>query len=126
MLTQAIRALKLCLSSSFVNSLSHFEAEKLVLLSRKCLKILLLYSLFKKIKILSISYFTELKIVTYQNEIDRIKVENSVMPSASSPAKGNITISNIKLPIRMGVVHSDLKGKRNQIKSDCFHTSFLS
>ncbi|XP_065202423.1 anillin isoform X2 [Planococcus citri] len=84
MLAQEIRALKLCLSSSFVNSPTHLDAEKLVLLS-------------------------QLKIVTYQNEIDRIKVENSVMPSASSPAKGNITISNIKLPIRMAVVHSDLK-----------------
>lgn len=33
-LTQAIRALKFCLSTSFLNSESHLEAEKLVLLSR--------------------------------------------------------------------------------------------
>ncbi|XKL65877.1 hypothetical protein PGB90_009297 [Kerria lacca] len=85
-LTQAIRALKLCLSTSFLNSVSHLEAEKLVML-------------------------LQIRIMTAQNEIDRIKVENSVESNfaTKNSVRGNVEISKIKLPIKLSIVHADLK-----------------
>lgn len=60
---------------------------------------------------MSITYKLELRIVAAQNEIDRIKVENSVQPfSSTDSVRGSVVISSIKLPVKIPVVHGDLKG----------------
>lgn len=56
-------------------------------------------------------FFKELRIEAAQNEIQRLKVENTLQPSSRNFVRGNVVISKIKLPVKVSYIHASLKGK---------------